>query len=95
MSDRSPRYELHAPSYAAYAKSGSPLLSLLAAATWIKTRQSFDELCDILEIRASLSYDVFLVSEKPPLNPVRADAAPGVQEFKGDIQAHMADDDNQ
>jgi hypothetical protein len=92
MTGQAPQYELHVPSYMAQAMSSSPPLSLLATASWIETETSYDAVCDILEIRPNLSYDAFFVSEKPPLNPVRADAAPGVQEFEEDIQEHLADE---
>jgi len=93
MTSQSPRYELHVPSYTAQAMAGSPPRSLLAKAAWIETDNSYEELCDILEIRGNLLYDPVFISEKPPLNPVRADAASGVQEFEEEIQAHIAEEE--
>jgi hypothetical protein len=93
VTDQSPQYELHIPSYTAQAMAGSPPLSLVAMAGWIETDKSYENLCEILEIRSEPLYSAFFVSEEPPLNPVRADDSIEVNQFEEDIQLKTTEED--
>ena len=87
----SPRYELHVPGYTAQAMTGSPPLSGIAMAAWIETNQSYEELCDVLQIHAQQRFGAFFVGESPPLNPARYGEHLNVFDYEHDIREHHDD----
>lgn len=84
-----PRYEIHCPSYAATAMSGSPPLREIALAAFFASENSVEEIADILGTGPGLEHGAVFVSENPPLNPARAEAEPDVYDYEQDIQAHL------
>lgn len=89
LDTEAPRYEIHVPRYVAQAMSGSPSLSGIATAAWVESDGSYEEICGILDIPARRRYGAFFVSESPPLNSARADAAPGVHQYEEDVRDHL------
>lgn len=77
-----PRYEIHVPSYMAQAMSGSPSLGGIAMVAWLAGDQSYEAVCDTLDVRSDTHLGAFFVADEPPINTSRSEQEGDVIEFE-------------
>ncbi|WP_152420889.1 hypothetical protein [Halorubrum coriense] len=66
--------------------SDSPSIRGVAMIAWIDSDQTYEAICEVLDIRSSTRYDAFFLSEDPPVDPAREGSRVGVDEYEREIQ---------
>ena len=68
-----PTYEIHVPTSMAQAMSRSPSLRGIAFAAFVASDLTYEEVCEILEVRPVTKHEAFFLSDTPPLKRARAE----------------------
>jgi len=68
------------------AMTGSPSIRGVAMIAWLASNQSYEAICEILDISSNVRYDAFFLSEHPPVDPAREGSRTVVDQYEYDIR---------
>ena len=89
LSGEGPQYEIHVPGSMGQAMAASPSIRGVAMVAWIDSDQTYEAICEILDIHTNMKYDAFFLSEDPPVNPTREGSRVTVDEYEREIRGNQ------
>ena len=81
-----PRYEVHVPGSMGQAMTGSPSIRGVAMIAWLASNQSYEAICEILDISQNMRYNAFFLSEDPPVDPARERSRATADQYENEIR---------
>jgi len=73
--------------------AASPSIRGVAMVAWIDSDQTYEAICEVLDIRSSTRYDAFFLSEDPPVDPAREGSHVVVDEYEHEARESYTEQD--